>query len=201
MILGNEALLDGLRQGWFRVDGPGINWATARPDEPPFNTSALDLHLGEIVQEPRQGAPVAIDLSEKRHVATFLAEQCDSHTLTPKQPYLLRPRTFVLAATRERVAFPYRISKSLSMPGVTTFAGRVEGKSSLARFGLLVHFTAPTIHAGFEGTITLEMINLGPWSINLTPGMPICQLIIEAVMGSVSNAPNQFKGQSTPAGR
>ena len=52
-------------------------------------------------------------------------------------------------------------------------AARVEGKSSLARFGLLVHFTAPTIHAGFEGQIALEIMNLGPISIILTPDPPV----------------------------
>jgi dCTP deaminase len=63
----------------------------------------------------------------------------------------------------------------------------VEGKSSLARIGLGIHVTAPTIHAGFgaereEGVpIQLEIFNLGPWTIHLTPGMRICQLIFEEV--------------------
>jgi dCTP deaminase len=46
----------------------------------------------------------------------------------------------------------------------------------------------------------LEMINLGPWPIVLTPGMPICQLIVEMVLGPVAAAPNQFAGQARPAG-
>jgi deoxycytidine triphosphate deaminase len=48
----------------------------------------------------------------------------------------------------------------------------VEGKSSYARCGLLVHFTAPTIHTGFAGTITLELINLGLCKIP-SPNAPI----------------------------
>lgn len=80
-------------------------------------------------------------------------------------------------------------------------AARVEGKSSLARFGLLVHFTAPTIHAGFEGNIALEMMNLGPASIRLVSGMPICQLIIEQVAGEPVGNAGQFAGQRDPAGR
>ena len=48
----------------------------------------------------------------------------------------------------------------------------VEGKSSRARFGLLVHFTAPTIHAGWAGRITLEMMCLGRYPLRLYPGRP-----------------------------
>ena len=81
---------------------------------------------------------------------------------------------------------PYEIDEGVRDRG--WLAARVEGKSSLARFGLLAHFTAPTIHAGFEGHITLEMMNLGPSPIILTPGMAICQLILEQVHG-VPDAP------------
>jgi dCTP deaminase len=76
----------------------------------------------------------------------------------------------------------------------------VEGKSSYARCGLLVHFTAPTIHAGFSGTITLELINFGPLKIELYPDMPICQLIVEQVSGMPFRNDSQFQGQSRPGG-
>jgi dUTPase len=79
-------------------------------------------------------------------------------------------------------------------------AGRVEGKSSYARCGLLIHFTAPTIHAGFSGTITLELCNLGPANISLYPGMPICQLIVEAVEGVPFRNDSQFQGQRAVGG-
>jgi dCTP deaminase len=108
----------------------------------------------------------------------------------------LQPNKFILARTVEKVAFPL-----CDTVGCTTFAARVEGKSSFARCGLLVHFTAPTIHAGFTGTITLEIINLGPFPIILEPKMYICQLIIEEVSGNPTDAPNQFRGQSAPAGK
>jgi dCTP deaminase len=82
-----------------------------------------------------------------------------------------------------------------------SLAARIEGKSSRARLGLLVHFTAPTVHPGFSGTLTLEMINLGPVDIQLFPGMPIAQLIVEEVKGRPDfNNPSQFQGQSTAAG-
>ena len=85
--------------------------------------------------------------------------------------------------------------------GGECLAARIEGKSSYARCGLLVHFTAPTIHAGFDGTITLELYNLGPLSISLYPRTPICQLIIEAVKGIPFRNDSQFQGQVAPGGR
>jgi hypothetical protein len=39
----------------------------------------------------------------------------------------------------------------------------VDGKSTRSRTGILVHLTAPTIHAGWSGKITLEIANVGPF--------------------------------------
>ena len=76
----------------------------------------------------------------------------------------------ILAQTREKIK---------SNPQAR-LAARVEGRSSLARIGLIVHLTAPTIHAGFEGNITLEIINFGPFHLRLVPRETrICQLIFE----------------------
>jgi dCTP deaminase len=80
------------------------------------------------------------------------------------------------------------------------YAARVEGRSSYARCGLLVHFTAPTIHCGFKGSITLEMMNFGKYSIMLYPKMSICQLIIESVDQMPFRNDSQFQGQITADG-
>ena len=55
----------------------------------------------------------------------------------------------------------------------------VEGKSSLARLGVGVHITAPKIDPGFNNSITLEMYNFGPFTVQLRKGMEICVLILE----------------------
>lgn len=74
------------------------------------------------------------------------------------------------AGSRERVHLKHE----------SKLAARVEGRSSLARLGLMVHLTAPTIHPGFSGRITLEMINHGPFYLRLVPGTTrVCQLIFE----------------------
>ncbi len=66
---------------------------------------------------------------------------------------------------------------------------------------MLVHFTAPTVHSGFDGQITLEMINLSPNGIQLVPDVYVCQLIFERVSNEPADARNQFSGQFDPAGR
>ena len=81
----------------------------------------------------------------------------------------LEPRRLVLGKTLEYITLPSHL------------AGRIEGKSSLARFGLSVHVTAPTVVAGFQGRLVLEMYNSGPFRIELSHGMKIAQLILEQV--------------------
>ncbi len=75
-------------------------------------------------------------------------------------------------------------------------AARVEGKSSLARLGLSIHLTAPTIHAGFPGRIRLEILNHGHYPIILRRDMRICQLIFEQTFGTPGkDYEGQFVGQ------
>jgi dCTP deaminase len=153
----------------------------------PYDTTAVDLHLSKSISVPRKG-PFVFDLRQGG-IAKFLARNSE-HFEIPDAGYVLQPNSFVLANTQETVKLP--IEGGL--------AARIEGKSSFARCGLLVHFTAPTVHAGFDGTLTLEMINLGNNGIALWEGVSICQLILESVMGAPQVHASQFQGQKTPAG-
>lgn len=76
----------------------------------------------------------------------------------------INPGECLLSRTEEKVHIPPYLS------------ARVEGKSSLGRIGLIVHFTAGFIDPGFVGTITLEMSNQAPLPILLRTGMPIAQM-------------------------
>jgi len=98
--------------------------------------------------------------------------------------HVFKPQTFLLGWTIEKVQLPHR----------SRLAARVEGKSSLARLGIGVHVTAPTIHAGFGfkkddpdypgSPLQLEMWNAGPLDVKLVEGMAICQIIFELVDGT-----------------
>lgn len=100
--------------------------------------------------------------------------------------HVLKPASFCLTWTGE----------VLDLPIASRLAARVEGKSSLARPGLAVHVTAPTIHAGFKGRIQLAIANLGRMDIVLDPGMRVCQLIFEQTIGTPNAAyDGMFSGQ------
>ncbi len=81
--------------------------------------------------------------------------------------FIMQPGEFVLAVTLENVKIP------------ADMMGRLEGRSSLGRLGLVVHSTASTFDAGWDGKPVLELGNLGRMAIKLTPGMRICAMVFE----------------------
>ncbi|HZV26294.1 MAG TPA: dCTP deaminase [Acidothermaceae bacterium] len=83
-----------------------------------------------------------------------------------EEPFILHPGEFVLASTYEVITLPDDV------------AGRLEGKSSLGRLGLLTHSTAGWIDPGFSGHVTLELSNVATLPIKLWPGMKIGQLCL-----------------------
>ena len=87
-------------------------------------------------------------------------------TVEPDEHFILHPGEFVLASTYEVITLPDDI------------AGRLEGKSSLGRLGLLTHSTAGFIDPGFSGHITLELSNVANLPVKLFPGMKIGQLCL-----------------------
>lgn len=121
--------------------------------------SSLDVRLDRVFQTMKPDAHTIIDPAQSQD----LYERVD---VPDGDPFVLRPGEFALACTYEKV----------SLPG--DLAGRLEGKSSLGRLGLLVHTTAGFIDPGFEGQITLELVNLAPHPIKLWPGMKIGQLCL-----------------------
>jgi len=95
-----------------------------------------------------------------------------------------------------------RTQEWIELPRTARLAARVEGRSSLARLGVAVHLTAPVIHAGFRGYITLEITNPGPLPIRLRPGMQICQLVLELLFGTPSKEmTGLFQDQESVTGR
>jgi deoxycytidine triphosphate deaminase len=85
---------------------------------------------------------------------------------------IVKPGGFLLWQTKEKVGTPRE------NPGLICF---VDGKSTRARTGLLVHLTAPTIHAGWSGNITLEIVNLGQFHFVLQEDDVIAQLTVALI--------------------
>jgi dCTP deaminase len=110
----------------------------------------------------------AVDLDD---IANSTKNMLTTFDLTDAQSLALEPGAFCLATTRERV-----IVKD-------DLVGRVEGKSSLGRLGLICHATAGFIDPGFGGTITLELFNMNPNPLVIRPGRAICQLSFMKLAG------------------
>lgn len=193
MILSNVEIHRALDEGRLVLDPEPKPRIPGAIGDCPYQTSAVDLHLGSEISYLKTGLAIDINLGQGGFAALF-GPNSSRQTITKDQPFVLGPGRLILAKTLERVALP--VGKDGDC-----LAARVEGKSSYARFGLLVHFTAPTIHSGFDGTITLELCNLGPARISLYPGNPICQLIVETVKGVPFRNDSQFQGQTAPGGK
>jgi dCTP deaminase len=193
MILCNREIHKALDDGRLVIEPEPLPRLPTRGQECPYNTHTVDLPLGTPLTIPTQG-PYQFDLMSPG-LPDFVSRNADHIDLEERGSFALPPHTFALGITLETVALPIqrKIDRSL--------AARIEGKSSRARCGLLVHFTAPTVHPGWEGQLALEMINLGPVPFVLTHRMLIAQLILEEVRGIPFANPSQFQRQNKPSGR
>ena len=162
-----------------------------RPNSKYFASTSVDLTLDPVIAKFKPSTPGLETTVDPDHEGfksdAVLADLTESISIG-SDGFLIPPKTLFLAWTKEYV----------ELKTETRVAARVEGKSSLARLGLGVHVTAPTIHAGFKGRIRLEMINHGALSIKLREGMRICQLIFETTLGTPERGySGQFQGQNS----
>ena len=143
---------------------------------------ALEVKAGRVKVEPFTDAmiqPSSVDVRLDRFFRVFenhkysvidpSIEQSDltrEVAVNDDEFFILHPGEFVLASTFEVITLPDDI------------AGRLEGKSSLGRLGLLTHSTAGFIDPGFSGHITLELSNVANLPVKLFPGMKIGQLCL-----------------------
>ncbi len=193
MILSNASIYEALDSHRLVIDPEPTPRRRETSAECPYNTSSVDLRLGDEIIRLDKALPAGIDLRSKGFAA--LAQVSSTpFRLSDEQPFSLAHGQFILARTLERVGLP------IQPAGTPSLAARVEGRSSFARCGLLIHFTAPTVHCGFDGPLVLEMCNLGPYPILLYQGMRICQLILEEVRGVPFRNESQFQGQQGPRG-
>jgi dCTP deaminase len=199
MILSNAELWRSLDEGDLVIDPePRPRRVTQGPDgkvsDTPYDTTAVDLRLAPRLSCADPGKPFTFDL-RKGGIASFLSQVYRPIDIDPDGGYALQPGKFVLGITLEKIQLPIR-------KGRPSLAARIEGKSSFARCGLLVHFTAPTIHAGFgdPSPIVLELSNLGTNPITLYNEMRIAQLIVELVAGEPIPKESQFQHQQEPTG-
>jgi dCTP deaminase len=155
-------------------------------DDGLLQPSSVDVRLDRYFRVFNNSQYTHIDPAQQQDDLTTLVE--------PKgdEPFVLHPGEFVLGSTLEVVTLP------------DDLAGRLEGKSSLGRLGLLTHSTAGFIDPGFTGHITLELSNVANLPITLWPGMKIGQLCLFRLSSASQNpygstaAGSRYQGQRGP---
>lgn len=167
MILSDREIRAALSRGAVRI--------TPEPDPAAWSSSAVDvrlagpLHYWQVADSER--ATLVFCPHDPAYDFAALTRKHGHEVSLEQQGHIVEPFAFLLGWTLER----------LQLPHASRLAARVEGKSSLARLGLGVHVTAPTIHAGFGATadpayagsaIRLEIWNFGPLRIKLEKECP-----------------------------
>ena len=167
------------------------------PKPAKFDSTSIDLHLDSVEQakvwdvekyasdqkiignEPRE---LRIGRFEYRKFAPkYLASPpADKNKLVFRRDrqIIVKPSGFLLWQTQETVGTPETGANLICF---------VDGKSTRARTGILVHLTAPTIHASWSGKITLEISNLGPFDFVLEEGDVIAQIVV----ATISSVPSE----------
>jgi dCTP deaminase len=180
VILSDREILAALARGAMKVTPP--------PKLEAYSSTAVDLMLArDLVEWTRpggQGIETIVCPANEDYDFDFVRRNYCKSIVIDERGYVFKSHTFILGWTEEKIQLPHR----------SRLAARVEGKSSLARLGIGVHVTAPTIHAGFGfkkddanypgSPLQLEMWNAGPADVKLAVGMAICQLIFEIVDGT-----------------
>lgn len=161
MILSDRSIKKALKTGALRLDP----WS----DDSAIQPASIDLRLGDFFLAPNRHYSV-LDV-EGNHGWPHLRHLRDQDAFV-QRPYVgehivLEPGEFVLGQTVETVGLD------------ETLVARVDGRSTIGRFGVTVHVTAGFIDPGFEGVITLEIANLNPNKVRLPIGGRICQLVIQ----------------------
>ena len=159
------------------------------PAPPPeqFGSCSVDFRLGSEFTLFEHSRHAFIDLRQK----TAIQDLMRTVTVPPTEAFILQPGEFALAITEEVIELDDDV------------LGRLEGRSSLGRIGIIVHGTAGLFDPGWTGKATLELSNLGRMPVALYPGMRICSMTFEQLSSRVAvpyrkKVGNKYAGQQNP---
>jgi dCTP deaminase len=154
---------------------------TPQPALSCINGATVDIRLGNQFRTFKEHTTPYIDLSGPKEEVSAVLERVMSKeiTLTKDDAFYLHPGELALAVTLESVTIPDNL------------VGWLDGRSSLARLGLMVHVTAHRIDPGWHGQIVLEFYNSGKIPVALKPGMTIGALSFETLSGPAARPYNR----------
>ena len=152
-----------------------------------FGSCSVDFKLGNEFNVFEHSRNAYIDLRESKGIDGLMK----SVTVPAGESFILQPREFVLAITEETLELDDDV------------LGRLEGRSSLGRIGIIVHGTAGLFDPGWAGKATLELSNLGRMPVALYPGMRVCSFTFEQLSTPSSmpyrkKAGNKYANQTRP---
>jgi len=156
-VLGKSEIIKLVRQGIIKI---------VPFDESQVGPGSIDLHLGNKFRTFKKVHGIY-------HVKNDVSHEELTNFIEVKdgEYFLIMPGELVHGITKEFIELPLWLS------------GRIEGRSSFARIGLLTHLSSGYVHPGTKGKIVLEIVNVSPIPLALYPGVKICQLILEKVEG------------------
>ncbi|MCK4474154.1 dCTP deaminase [Candidatus Parcubacteria bacterium] len=126
---------------------------------------SLDLCLGNVFKTFKPTQYPFLDPKRKIDFEKIMEEI----VIQNKAPFILQPKEFVIAVTKEKITLPNNIM------------GRLDGRSSLGRLGLVIHSTAARFDPGWNGKAVMELGNLGIMPLILYTGMRICAMTFETL--------------------
>ena len=178
MVLSDRTIKDEMARGRIIIEPliPGC-----------IQPASVDLHLDKklLVFKP-QRHPAYIDVRRSLDHLNELVE------LDEENAFFLNPGEFVLVSTLESITLPDDV------------VGRLEGKSSLGRIGLLIHSTAGYVDPGWQGHLTIELSNVAKLPITLYYKMKIGQISFLKLTSPVdrlygaAELGSKYQGQTEP---
>jgi len=142
-----------------------------RPSNDVISGVSVDLRLGSSFRVFKDHARAFVDVSASRNEIneTLEAIMSDEIIVPDDEAFFLHPGELALAVTKESITIP------------PDMVGWLDGRSSLARLGLMVHVTAHRIDPGWSGAIVLECFNSGKLPLALKPNMTIGAINFETL--------------------
>ncbi|HUS52169.1 MAG TPA: dCTP deaminase [Candidatus Bathyarchaeia archaeon] len=163
MVLSDRDIKKALKTGRIKI--------RPKPDlKTQLGSCSLDLRLGSTFRLFNHSKLAYLDPLDK----SKNGENATKEVVVKKNdPFIVQPGEFVLATTVEHVQL------------ADDLLGRLEGRSSLGRLGIIVHSTAAVFDPGWRGKVVMELGNLGRMPVALYPGMRVCSLTFEEVSSKV----------------
>jgi dCTP deaminase len=185
MRLCDRDIIAALEEGRIRID--------PRPVDRVISGVSVDLRLGHRFRVFSSHTIAFIDLSGSREQVDQAVEKVmgDEVYISEDETFVLHPGELALGITLEAITLP------------DDLVGWLDGRSSLARLGLMVHVTAHRIDPGWSGNIVLEFFNSGKLPLAMRPGMAIGAMSFETLTGPAQRPYTQrddakYRGQSGP---